>query len=112
MSSAVSFRDGRQLVLVLRCRTRSSLFKSALNAVIRCVKTSFFQHDSTGRSPAEEIVEGVLLKMKNEHEERKARFYGQLFTNVSFDPNCSPAEANYLLHVMDRVTFLQLSLVS
>ena len=72
----------------------------------------FFQHDPTGRSPAEEIFEGVLLKMKNEHEERKARFYGQLFTNVSFDPNCSPAEANYLLHVMDSVTFLQLSLVS
>jgi hypothetical protein len=72
----------------------------------------FFQQDSTGRSPAEEIFEGVLLKVKNEHEERKARFYGQLFTNVSFDPNCSPSEANYLLHVMNSVTFLQLSLMA
>jgi hypothetical protein len=73
---------------------------------------NFFRQGSTGCSPAEEIFEGALLKMKNEHEERKARFYGQLFTNISFDCSCSRSEANYLLHVMDSVTFLQLSLVS
>jgi hypothetical protein len=72
----------------------------------------FFVADETKRSPAEEIFEGALLKIKSEHEERKARFYGQLLTNVSFDPGCSAAEANYLLHLMDRLTFLQLSLIS
>jgi hypothetical protein len=73
---------------------------------------NFFVPDDTKRSPAEEILEGALLKMKNEHEERKARFYGQLFANVSFDPNCSLTEANHLLHVMDNLTFSQLSLLS
>lgn len=72
----------------------------------------FFQRNETDRSPAEEVFEGALLKVKNDHEERKARLYGQLFANVSFDDNCSPAEANYLLHVMDTLTFLQLSLLS
>ncbi len=72
----------------------------------------FLRQDETGRYPAEEIFEGALLKMKNEHEERKAPFYARLVTNVSFESDCSPAEANYLLHVMDSLTFMQLSLIS
>lgn len=72
----------------------------------------FFQPDESKRSPAGEIFEGALLKMKNEHEERKARFYGRLFTNVSFDSSCSPSEANYLLHLMENLTFRQLALIS
>jgi hypothetical protein len=72
----------------------------------------FFVKEKSGTSPAEEIFEGVLLKAKGDHEERKARFYGVLFANVAFDPNCSRSEANYLLHVMDGLTFLQLALVS
>lgn len=72
----------------------------------------FFRPDQTGRSKAEEIFEGALLKMKSEHEEQKARFYGHLFANVSFDATCSPSEANYLLHLMDGLTYTQLCLVS
>jgi hypothetical protein len=72
----------------------------------------FFVKEESGRSPAEEIFEGVLLKAKGDHEERKARFYGALFANVAFDANCSQSEANYLLHVMDGLTFLQLAIVS
>jgi hypothetical protein len=72
----------------------------------------FFVKGESGISPAEEIFEGVLLKAKTDHEERKARFYGLLFANVAFERNCSRSEANYLLHVMDRLTFLQLSLIS
>ena len=72
----------------------------------------FFVEEQSGSCPAEEIFEGVLLKAKGDHEERKARFYGLLFANVAFDANCSRSEANYLLHVMDGLTFLQLALVS
>ena len=72
----------------------------------------FFDTKEQSRSPAEEIFEGALLQMKNEHEEQKARFYGQLFTNVAFDPSCSRSEANYLLHLMENLTFHQLSLMS
>jgi len=72
----------------------------------------FFVRESSGNSPAEEIFEGVLLKAKGDHEERKARFYGVLFANVAFDANCSRSEANYLLHMIDGLTFLQLALVS
>lgn len=72
----------------------------------------FFVKRESGASPAEEIFEGVLVKAKADHEERKARFYGCLFANVAFDPECSRAEANYLLHLMDGLTFLQLTLVS
>ena len=72
----------------------------------------FFDTTKTNTSAAEEIFEGVLLTSKNDHEEQKARYYGRLFGNVSFDPHCSQQEANYLLHVMDNMTFLQLILLN
>ena len=72
----------------------------------------FFSGQTTGTSPAEEIFEGVLLKAKNDHEEQKARYYGKLFSNVAFDIHCSRQEANYFLHVMERLTFLQLVLLN
>ncbi len=75
-------------------------------------KDKFFSEEKSGTSPAEEIFEGVLLKAKGDHEEQKARFYGALFANVAFDPTCSRSEANYLLHLMDGLTFLQLALIS
>ncbi|SRR6266480_3439260 len=72
----------------------------------------FFLQEQSGSSPAQEIFEGVLVKAKADHEERKARFYGVLFANVAFDATCSRSEANYLLHLMDGPTFLQLALIS
>lgn len=78
-----------------------------------CVREDkFFVKEQSGRSPAEEIFEGVLLKAKSDHEERKGRFYGVMFSNVAFDATCSKAEANYLLYLMDSLTFLQLTLIS
>lgn len=72
----------------------------------------FFTEQQAGISAAEEIFDGVLVTAKSDHEEQKARYYGRLFANVSFDPHCSRHEANYLLHVMDSTTFLQLVLLS
>jgi hypothetical protein len=72
----------------------------------------FFVREQSGTSSAEKIFEGVLLKAKGDHEERKARFYGTLFANVAFDATFSRSEANYLLHLIDGLTFLQLALIS
>jgi hypothetical protein len=72
----------------------------------------FFSKEETGTSRAGEIFEGVLLRAKADHEERKAHFYGRLFANVAFDSTCSVAEANYLLRLMERLTFRQLVFLS
>lgn len=63
------------------------------------------------RSQAEEIFEGVLLKAKNDHEEKKIKHLGKLFSNIAFDPWCSPAEANYLLQLAETMTYTQMVLL-
>ena len=62
-------------------------------------------------SQADEIFEGVLLKAKNDHEEKKIKHLGKLFANVAFDPWCSPAEANYLLRLAETMTYTQMVLL-
>ena len=72
----------------------------------------FFDNFEFGTSTADEIFDGVLLQAKGDHEERKARFYGKFFSNIAFDSGCSRAEANHFLHLLDRLTYTQLVILS
>jgi hypothetical protein len=71
----------------------------------------FFGTNSNGRNSADEIFEGVLLAAKNSHEEKKAKYLGNLFANIAFDPHCPPSEANYLIKLTEALTFSQLVLL-
>lgn len=72
----------------------------------------FFGDYEFGASAADEIFDGVLLKAKGDHEERKARYYGKFFSNVAFEQSCSRSEANYYLHLLDRLTYSQLMILA
>lgn len=72
----------------------------------------FFDCDASGRSASDEILEGVLLKCKNEHEEKKARILGNIFANVAFMPDVSPAGANWLLQKAEELTYRQMCMIS
>lgn len=68
----------------------------------------FFQEQSNARAQAEEILEGVLLTAQREHQEKKIRFYGNLYANIAFDPTVDRSHANYLIRLLDRLSFRQL----
>jgi hypothetical protein len=72
---------------------------------------AFFELRNDGRSDAEEIFEGVLLKCKNEHEERKAQYLGHLFANIAFS-NVSAANANAILKLAERMSYRQLCVLA
>lgn len=72
----------------------------------------FFKERKTGRSDAEEIFEGVLLKAKNEHEEKKARILGNIFANTAFFPGFSVGEANHLLRIAENATYREMCILS
>lgn len=72
----------------------------------------FFTSHTGGRSSSEEIFEGVLLKSKNEHEEKKIRLLGNFFANLAFSPEISAAEANHLLKVAEGLTYRQMCLLT
>jgi hypothetical protein len=72
----------------------------------------FFDPNGLGRSSAEEIFEGTLLVAKDEHEEKKLLFLGNLFAGIAFAPSASRAEANYLISVAERLTYQQYVIIS
>lgn len=65
----------------------------------------FFDEKAGERSDAEEIFEGVLLKAKNEHEEKKAKILGNIFANIAFSPGFSVGEANHVLQIAQNLTY-------
>jgi len=75
-------------------------------------KDGFFDKDHTGRSNAEEIFEGVLLKAKNMHEERKAKILGNIFANVAFHTELSLGEANHLVQIAEDLTYRQMCILA
>ncbi len=76
------------------------------------LRKDFYMASLTGeRGQFEEIFEGVLMQAKSEHEEKKLRFLGQFLGNVAFDQHCSPEHANYLLGLIERLTYQQLAML-
>ncbi len=73
---------------------------------------SFFEAKGKEMSGAEEIFEGVLLKAKNEHEERKTKILGNIFANIAFSPGFSTGEANHLLRIAEILTYRQMCILS
>jgi hypothetical protein len=74
---------------------------------------NFFERESdTNRSTAEELFEGVLLRARDEYEEKKLKLLGKLYSNLTFDISCSKHEGNYLINVANSLTYTQLCLVN
>lgn len=72
----------------------------------------FFQDSPTGRPPADEILEGTLLKAKAEHEERKLPFLANLLANIAFDDTLTAEAANHLLMMYERLTYRKLCILA
>lgn len=72
------------------------------------LRTSTTKH----RSDAEEIMEGVVLAAQREHEERKLKYFANLFANIAFEPSISKADANMLIQMATELTYRQLCLMA
>jgi hypothetical protein len=86
--------------------------RARLQAGEKIREDGFFEKREFGSTPAEEIFDGVLVKARKDHEERKARFYGKFFSNLAFDTTCSRDAANYFLYLLDRLTYSQLAIIA
>jgi hypothetical protein len=73
---------------------------------------TFFQTSTQHRCPAEEILEGTLLAVQREHEEKKVELYANMISNIAFDPNISREFANHLIAIMERLTYRQLTMIA
>jgi hypothetical protein len=71
----------------------------------------FFEADADAPSPAEELLEGVLLNAKHEHELLKLPYLARFYTNVVFMPYVGRAEANHQLSIVESMTYAQLCIL-
>lgn len=67
----------------------------------------FFRTDTQQTSNADEIFEGVLLKAKNEYQEKKLKFLGYFFARISFRDDVSISSANHLLKIAENLSYRQ-----
>ncbi len=64
------------------------------------------------RPPSEEIIEGILLSVQKEHEEKKLPFIGNLMANICFDSSIDKSQANFLIKIGKNISYMQMCILS
>ncbi len=60
------------------------------------------------RSEADELLEGAFLAAQRSYEERKIGLLANFYTNVAFRDDLDSGHANYILSLMESLTYRQL----
>lgn len=71
----------------------------------------FFMDEQRGRSQADEILEGVLLKARDQHEEKKLIYFGYFFANLAFRSDVPGSLANYFIKTANALSYRQFVLL-
>lgn len=80
------------------------------NNLIR--KDNFFLKDTNEQCLAEEVINGIVISSKNEHEENKLKYYGYLLGNIMFKDNFTRDECNRLIKLSRQLTYCQIKLIN
>ncbi|MFT5749929.1 MAG: hypothetical protein ACI93S_001202 [Ancylomarina sp.] len=67
----------------------------------------FYNSNSGERSGAETILEGTLLKARNEYEEKKIKYYANFLANVNIDSSISFEKGNTILRIIEQLSYRQ-----
>lgn len=59
-----------------------------------------------------ELYEGVILKAKNEFEEKKIQHIANVFANSLFNEKVNPHDANHILHFLTDLSYRKLCILS
>lgn len=71
-------------------------------------REDFFSENLDCRSDGEEILEGVLIKARDEFEERKLKYLAFFYANLVFDSSVSAMTAHRLLKTIGLLSYRQL----
>lgn len=67
----------------------------------------FMKSKNGRRSGAETILEGTLMKARNEYEENKIIFYSNFIANINMDSSISFEKGNTLLRIVEQLSYRQ-----
>jgi hypothetical protein len=82
-----------------------------LDLGVQVRQDSFFDN-SNGRSSAEELFEGVLLKCKDQYQEKKIKYISKIFEKATFDIGISSETANQILSMAENFTYRKYCVIS
>ena len=82
-----------------------------LNGCIPRIDEAYYEYDN-GIPNAQEVFEGVLLKAREEFQSKKMPFYSNFFANLCFDERINIEHAQFLLSLIERLTYRQLSVLA
>ena len=60
----------------------------------------------------EEFMDGIVINAKNEHEEKKLKYYGYLLGNLIFKENLDRDESNRLIKISRSLSYCQIKLIN
>lgn len=72
----------------------------------------FFEENLNNQSLAEEIMDGILISSKSEHEESKLKYYGYLLGNIMFKNDLDIDGCNRLIKLSRQLTYCQIKLIN
>ncbi|MBB4119896.1 hypothetical protein GGR32_002207 [Mesonia hippocampi] len=82
-----------------------------LDLGVQIRQDSFFDN-TNGRSSAEELFEGVLLKCKDQYQEKKIKYISKIFEKATFDTGISSETANQILSMAESFTYRKYCVIS
>jgi hypothetical protein len=72
----------------------------------------FFSEQDKDRSKSETLLEGTLLKARNEYEEKKIKYYSSFLANLNFDDTISFEKGNTLLRILEQLSYRQIAILA
>ena len=79
---------------------------------IPSIKDGSWTEDSNRISDAKVVLEGVLLKARDEYEEKKLPYYSNLIAQMAFDPSWSYQRLNAMIRMFDQLIYRQLQFMA
>ncbi|MFC3746567.1 hypothetical protein [Paenibacillus sp. GCM10012306] len=71
----------------------------------------FFANNENYCSSSEETLEGILIKSRFEHEDKKIKHLGYIYANATFDSH-SISDLNFYIKLAKQLTYRQICLLS
>lgn len=76
------------------------------------IRQDNFFDDKISRNNATELFEGVVLKCKDQYQEKKIFYISKIYEKTIFDVNISYETANQILNIADGFTYRKMCIIS
>lgn len=88
------------------------IIKENLNKNNLLRKDGFFIENVNDQCLVEEMMNGIVISSRSEHEESKLKYYGYLLGNIMFKDNLDRDECNRLIKLSRQLTYCQIKLIN